>query len=321
MIIKYDNKAIKYTSKWISVDSAPVPPTVYQVYTSGTHGSVTAAPSSGISGTEVTLSNTPDTHYHFGSYTLSGATLKNANQFDIGNSDVYVQGNFVEDTKYSVTCTSDGHGVISASPSSNYSGSTVTLSNTPNTGYNFDKYTIVSGTGASISGNILTIGTSDVTVRGDFTAVPVDYVQIGNLLWKTANTHTYVSSGFIDEWPWGGSKPGQRYYNPTGVSLLSSQLTDGWRVPTSSDFQSLLAAVNNNTSALCATSPTWSGTNTSGFTALPAGMLYEYELYGAGAYFYGTNGYILGFDTTEIYTGWTGDNDIYCTVRLCKNAT
>ena len=94
MIIKYDNKAIKYTSKWISVDSAPVPPTIYQVYTSGTHGSVTALPSSGISGTEVTLTNTPDTGYQFDSYTVNGATLKNANQFDIGNSDVYVQGNF-----------------------------------------------------------------------------------------------------------------------------------------------------------------------------------------------------------------------------------
>jgi hypothetical protein len=44
------------------------------------------------------------------------------------------------------------------------------LSNTPNSGYDFDKYTLVSGTGASISGNILTIGTSNVTVRGDFVA-------------------------------------------------------------------------------------------------------------------------------------------------------
>ena len=93
MIIKYDNKAIKYTSKWISVDSAPAP-TVYQIYTSGTHGSVTASPSSGISGTEVTLTNTPASGYTFDSYSVTGATLKNTNQFDIGSSDVYVQGNF-----------------------------------------------------------------------------------------------------------------------------------------------------------------------------------------------------------------------------------
>lgn len=242
MIIKYDNKAIKYTNKWISVDSQPTPPTIYQIYTSGTNGSVAALPTSGISGTEVTLSNTPDTGYQFDSYSVTGATLKNTNQFDIGNSDVYVHGNF--------------------------------------------------------------------------TVIPVDYIRIGNLLWKTANTKTYVSSGMVDEF-------NQRYYNPTGVSLLSSQLTDGWRIPTSNDFQALLAAVNNNPSALCATSPNWSGTNTSGFTALPTGLYYYGELYGYSsvAYFYGTNGYIFGFDTTEIDTEWTGDTDIYCTVRLCKDAT
>lgn len=251
MIIKYDNKAIKYTSKWISADSQPVPPTVYQIYTSGTHGSVTASPSSGISGTEVTLSNTPDTGYAFDSYSVTGATLKNANQFDIGSSDVYVQGNF--------------------------------------------------------------------------TAVPVDYVQIGNLLWKTSYTDTYVSDGIIDEWPW-GSGPGRpriRYYNATGVSLLSSQLSDGWRVPTYSDFQALSAAVNNNPSALCATSPDWSGTNTSGFTGLPTGVFYESELHEVdySAYLYGTNNYIYYFRTDNIQLTQAGSDYFYCPVRLCKNAT
>lgn len=95
MIIKYDNKAIKYTNKWISVDSEPTPPPIYQIYTSGTNGSVAAVPTSGISGTEVTLSNTPNTGYQFSSYSVTGATLKNANQFDIGSSDVYVHGNFI----------------------------------------------------------------------------------------------------------------------------------------------------------------------------------------------------------------------------------
>lgn len=324
MIIKYDNKAIKYTNKWISVDSQPTPPTIYHVTTSGTHGTVTASPTEGISGTEVTLSNTPDTHYHFGSYSLTGATLKNANQFDIADSDVSVVGNFIEDTKYSVTCTNDGHGTISAYPTSNYSGSTVTLSNTPNTGYNFDKYTIVSGTGASISGNTLTIGTSNVTVRGDFIAIPVDYVQIGNLLWKTVNTDTYVSSGMVDEYPWGSGsgRPRIRYYNTTGVSQLSSQLSDGWRIPTYNDFQALSAAVNNNPISLCATSPYWSGTNTTGFNALPAGIYYYSELYGVGtaAEFYGIN-CIYSFDTTDITLEQGGDTSIYCTVRLCKNVT
>lgn len=245
-MLTLNSNILKIGNKWIlpvqSGGVVPPTPTVYQVTTSATHGTVTASPTEGISGTEITLSNTPDTHYHFDSYSLTGATLKNANQFDIADSDVSVVGNFIEDTKYNVTvnqstggtisaspttgytgtevtlsntpathysfgsynltgatlksankfdigtsnvtvgatwiedtkytvtCTNDGHGTIAASPTSNYSGSTVTLSNTPNSGYDFDKYTLVSGTGASISGNILTIGTSNVTVRGDFVA-------------------------------------------------------------------------------------------------------------------------------------------------------
>lgn len=72
-----------------------VPPTYY-VTTSGTNGTVVANPSSGITGTEVTLSNTPDSGYEFDSYTITGATLKNTNQFDIGNTDVNVIGNFIQ---------------------------------------------------------------------------------------------------------------------------------------------------------------------------------------------------------------------------------
>lgn len=144
-----------------------------------TGGSISASPNSGIIGTEVTLSNTPAEGYNFNGYVISGATLS-GNTFTIGNSDVSVTGNFLEDIKYTVTCTNDGNGTIAASPTSNYSGSTVTLSNTPNSGYDFDSYTLISGTGASISGNILTIGTSNVTVRGNFarTVLPAGTIRV-----------------------------------------------------------------------------------------------------------------------------------------------
>ena len=268
-MLTLNSNILKIGNKWVipHSGSGPTPtPTVYQVTTSGTHGTVTASPTEGTTGTEITLSNTPDTHYHFGSYSLTGATLKNANQFDIADSDVSVVGNFIEDTKYSVTvnqstggtisaspvqgytgtevtlsntpathysfgsynltgatlksankfdigtsnvtvgatwiedtkysvtCTNDGHGTIAASPTSNYSGSTVTLSNTPNSGYNFDKYTIVSGTGASISGNTLTIGTSNVTVRGDF-VVASQYSA-----YRISITRTYSTSNSSDNY-------------------------------------------------------------------------------------------------------------------------
>lgn len=198
-MLTLNSNILKIGNKWIIPHSGtgPTPqPTVYQVTTSGTHGTVTASPTEGTTGTEITLSNTPDTHYHFGSYSLTGATLKNANQFDIADSDVSVVGNFVEDTKYSVTCTNDGNGTIAASPTSNYSGSTVTLSNTPNTGYDFDKYTLVSGTGASISGDTLTIGTSNVTVRGDFVAQGATYDAYRILIASDFSGNPNADSGF-----------------------------------------------------------------------------------------------------------------------------
>ena len=100
-----NNKALKITNKWLNpvagsgpTPPGPTPPTYYHVYTSATNGTITATPVSGISGTTVTLSNTPDTGYEFDSYSLTGATLYDTNKFDIDNSDVNVVGNFIAAT-------------------------------------------------------------------------------------------------------------------------------------------------------------------------------------------------------------------------------
>ena len=77
---------------------------VYNVYTYGNHGTVSANPNGGIEGTEVTLSNTPEAFYQFNGYTINGVTLKNTNQFDINNSNVYVTGNFVSTLPEGVVC-------------------------------------------------------------------------------------------------------------------------------------------------------------------------------------------------------------------------
>ena len=64
-ILKVGSGTIKYTF---------TPPT-YTVTCTATHGSVTATPSQGISGTLITLSNTPDSGYEFDYYTVNGITL------------------------------------------------------------------------------------------------------------------------------------------------------------------------------------------------------------------------------------------------------
>lgn len=93
-MINYSNNDVIVApdGKWLDFG---IDPRLYHVYTSGTGGTVIATPNSGYQGTEVTLSNTPAASgLELYSYSITGATLKNDNQFDIGNKDVYVHGNF-----------------------------------------------------------------------------------------------------------------------------------------------------------------------------------------------------------------------------------
>jgi len=69
--------------------------------------------------------------------------------------------------------THGNHGSVNANPNAGEFGTNVTLSNTPDTGYNFTGYSIA-GDGASLSGNTLTIGYSDVSVTGNFEEIPLE---------------------------------------------------------------------------------------------------------------------------------------------------
>lgn len=97
---------------------------------------------------------------------------------------------------YTVTTTAT-NGSLSASPAGGMSGTQCTLTPTPDTGYVFDSYTLVSGTGASISGDTLTIGTSDVTVRANFAAIPsgYDHYEV-----RFTSTNTGSNSDSVSIW-------------------------------------------------------------------------------------------------------------------------
>lgn len=97
-MLEYSDIILKKNDHWIDYTPPPPPPPppVYYVYTSGDFGSVSATPISGIPGTEVTLYNYPITGADFISYSVTGATLKDDNHFDIVDSDVYVHGNFTD---------------------------------------------------------------------------------------------------------------------------------------------------------------------------------------------------------------------------------
>lgn len=179
-------------------------PIVYNVTCSGSHGTVTASPSSGIPGTVVTLSNSPDTGYAFNSYTVNGATLT-GNTFVIGNSDVNVTGNFTGIVR-NVTCTAT-NGTVTASPNSGIIGTTVTLSNTPNSGYSFDSYTL---SGATLkNANQFDIGTSNVSVVGNFIQ------QSSEELWVDLGSTAYTVGG--------GSSSNNQYITLTGMPTTSNK--------------------------------------------------------------------------------------------------
>lgn len=72
---------------------------------------------------------------------------------------------------FTVTTSTDGHGTMTASPMSGFSGTNVTLSNTPNTNYGFQSYSI---TGATLTGNQFTLN-NDVTAMANFNQTGITY--------------------------------------------------------------------------------------------------------------------------------------------------
>ena len=243
MILTFGNKII--TS---SQDKFICPP-VYDVFVTAQHGSVTATPNKGSFGTEVTLSNTPDTGYEFGSYSLTGSSLKNSNQFDIQNTNVYVVGTF-NGIQRTITC-SGVNGSVTATPSAGIIGTTVTLSNTPNSGYEFESYSV---TGATlINSNQFVIGESDVTVVGTFqNTLPFNTVTIGNRVWAKEDLRLDDGQGGITLVDTYSTTDGSHIIGATYTIAAAQRIVasvPGWRIPTSSDWNNLFSNVGGVSTA------------------------------------------------------------------------
>ena len=73
-------------------------------------------------------------------------------------------------TVYKVTVTNDGNGTASADKAEGPSGTEVTLTATPKTGYKLKEWQVVKG-GVSVRDNKFTIGTEDVEIKAVFEAV------------------------------------------------------------------------------------------------------------------------------------------------------
>lgn len=79
---------------------------------------------------------------------------------------------------YTVT-TSASNGTVTATPPGGVAGTQCTITATPNTGYMLDHLSVLAGTGATLSGNILTLGNANTTVYGYFTQmVGYDHYEV-----------------------------------------------------------------------------------------------------------------------------------------------
>ena len=121
-------------------------------------------------GAAVTLTPVPDEGYQFKEWQIVGSnvTVEN-NTFTMPSNNVTVKAVFEADTNYEnpITVQTDGNGTASADAAKAASGTKVTLTATPNKGYIFKEWQVVSGN-AAIENNQFTMPVGPVTVKAVF---------------------------------------------------------------------------------------------------------------------------------------------------------
>ncbi len=141
-------------------------------------GTISVDKTEALAGDTVTISSQPAEGFELASLSVTDANGQSIGVTDgtfvMPESNVTVSATFQSTTKYyNVTFTEVEGGTMQADPTTGTTGTVVTLTATPNPGYEFSKWSIRSGKGASIDENELTIGTSDVEVRATFKKIRI----------------------------------------------------------------------------------------------------------------------------------------------------
>ena len=202
---------------------------------------------------------------------------------------------------YTVTTTAINGTVIAVPPSGSY-GDLITLSNTPDTDYVFDSYTI-EGTN-SVTGNILMIENSNVSVTGNFI-----YVQPG---YDSYKVHLTWSSS--DNFNMAGLKI-------NGVQATTSQVTsiwyydNGWNEANSTDRNSAIDWTNNNGKSFYGTAIDINFTSDDTVTQV---QVHTGLWYGGGSQTVTIHvaGVKDGVETDLGYTSATNTNDLTYTINI-----
>jgi hypothetical protein len=187
-----------------------ITPTPYTVTVSNDgNGTGTATPSTAAAGTEITLTATPNTGYHFKEWQIisGGVTIKD-DKFLMPNDNVEVKAIFEKDappapTEFTITVKTDGNGTASASHAKAVVGTEITLNATPNTGYHFKEWEVISG-GVTIKDDKFTMPDSEVEIKAifeeDAPPVPTDpakpNISVTGTYTYNGSVHTATVNGY-----------------------------------------------------------------------------------------------------------------------------
>lgn len=158
--------------------------------------------------------------------------------------------------------------------------------------------------------------------------------KIGSLKWTTENLElkcVAIGGDLYTTTPnaWyynNDSSYGNKYgllYNYNALSVITSNLTDGWRIPSNNDLDSLMAAAGGAAyGGEKLKSKEWNGTDDFKFNMLPGGMAWgSFMVFGQYGYLWSTNKYRWNFKPSADVTYENITNDYAAfSVRLCKDA-
>ena len=160
--------------KAIFEEDAPPVPTEFTitVKTDG-NGTASASHAKAVVGTEIILTATPKTGYHFKEWqVISGNVTIKDNKFTMPDGNVEVKAIFEKDappasTEFTITVKTDGNGTASASHAKAVVGTEIILTATPKTGYHFKEWQVISGN-VTIKDNKFTMPSANVEVKAIF---------------------------------------------------------------------------------------------------------------------------------------------------------
>lgn len=207
----------------ITITNAPAAEHTITVTTAG-GGTASASSTSATAGTEITLTATPNTGYHFKEWQVespAGLVITN-NKFTMPDSNVAIKAIFEEDspfapTKHTVTVKTDGNGIAFASPLLAVAGTEITLTAMPKKGYHFKEWQVISG-GVTIENNKFLMPDSNVEVNAvfekDAPPAPTDpgkpSISVTGAYTYNGSEHTATVSG----------------YNPATMDIAGNTATD-----------------------------------------------------------------------------------------------